>query len=770
MRFILNKRPQHLPPGGVFHLAMNHDLTMETIFSLSAPVAKNTFRTLLALGILANTTSHAADDGQLAPLTVVGSKDRTLELVGSAAYLDSEDIEQQNYSNINRLLAKVPGVYTREEDGFGLFPNLSIRGNLGTRSEKTTIMEDGILMAPAPYSSPGAYYSPNAGRMNAFEILKGSSQVKYGPHTTGGVINYLSTPVPEEELFRGKFSYGSDQTFSAHAYYGDAFDTEHGRFGYLLEMYYQRSDGFRNIQGHGGRDTGFERMEPMLKVFWEPDTLLKQRLEFKYGYTDFDANESYLGLSEADVRSHPYDRYAASMYDNIGAFQNRAYLRYTAEPSPDFNLEATAYYNRFNRNWYKLSKIQGASPHAALLVPTGVTSLRGLTAGDPIEVKANNREYHSYGAELAATYDFVTGALDHSITGGVRLHKDRERRFQWVDTYKSDGMGDFTPDTQGVHGSDSNRRQETVATAIFVEDEIKTGRWTFRPGVRYEHLEFDYDDYNKGISRSDDLNVWAGGVGFSYELCTTDRIFGGVFRGISTPGPKGYTEPLPEDQTDEETSLSYELGWRHADADNHRSFELVGFFTDFDNLLAPATGTGVGDAANGGAAEVYGIEAMLTCDPASASGQAYRLPMYLSATWTRATLENNLATDPENIFTDFQDGDEKGKDIPYIPEWKLAAGVGVDMTRWGANLDITWTSSMYGTAGNYNKPVSSSREGKIDDALQVDLSGWYQVNDYWKLIAGIYNVFDEQNIVSRLPDGPRNGRGRHLYAGFEVEF
>ena len=51
-------------------------------------------------------------------------------------YLDSEDIKQQNYTNINRLLAKVPGVYTREEDGFGLFPNLSIRGNLGTRSEK----------------------------------------------------------------------------------------------------------------------------------------------------------------------------------------------------------------------------------------------------------------------------------------------------------------------------------------------------------------------------------------------------------------------------------------------------------------------------------------------------------------------------------------------------------------------------------------------------------------------------------------------------------
>ena len=146
------------------------------------------------LAVILVVPSSAQNDGELSPLTVVGSKDRAFDLVGSAVYLDGEDIKQQNYTNINRLLAKVPGVYTREEDGFGLFPNLSIRGNLGTRSEKTTIMEDGILMAPAPYSSPGAYYSPNAGRMSAFEILKGSSQVKYGPHTTGGVINYVSTP------------------------------------------------------------------------------------------------------------------------------------------------------------------------------------------------------------------------------------------------------------------------------------------------------------------------------------------------------------------------------------------------------------------------------------------------------------------------------------------------------------------------------------------------------------------------------------------------
>ena len=97
-------------------------------------------------------------------------------------------------------------------------------------------------------------------------------------------------------------------------------------------------------------------------------------------------------------------------------------------------------------------------------------------------------------------------------------------------------------------------------------------------------------------------------------------------------------------------------------------------------------------------------------------------------------------------------------------------GIGIDMTKWGANLDATWTSSMYGTAGNYDKPVTSAREGKIDDALQFDLSAWYQINDNWKLIGGIYNISRRGKYRLRIPEGPRNGRGRHIYGGFEIEF
>lgn len=725
-------------------------------------------KALVAAALGACSQAGLANDF-LSPLVVIGSKDRVLDLVGSAAYLDKSDMDRQHYENINRLLAKVPGVYIREEDGYGNFPNISLRGNLGTRSEKSTIMEDGILMVPAPYSAPAAYYSPNAARMSAFEVMKGSSQVKYGPNSTGGVINYLSTPIPQEATFYGKFLYGSDATFSGHAYYGDTIETEAGTFGYLLEMYYKQTDGFRKIQGHAGRNTGFHRSEPMLKLSWEPKTDLKQKFEFKIGYTDFDADESYLGMTREDLGKNPYGRYAATMFDNIDTLQTRTYLRYSMDPRDNLHLEATAYYNRFNRNWYKLNKINGTSLHKALINTNLVTGLQGLTAGDILDIKANNRDYYSYGVQFAGTYSFTTGALDHSLDLGLRLHKDRIRRFQWVDKYASDGNGSFNLSSLGVHGSDSNRRQETKALSAYVEDSIKTGKWTFRPGIRLEWMDYHYQDYKKHVDLSDTLALLSGGAGFSYAVSDEQKVFGGIYRGVSTPSPQGYTATGSK-HVDEETSIAYELGIRHYDANKGFRAELVGFYTDYDNLIAPATGLGLGQVKNGGAARVYGIEALLTYDLASSANKSFSLPVYLSATWTKATLTKNLDTDSGNIFTDFRGGNEDGKDMPYIPEWKIAAGIGLDMTQWGANLDVTYVSSMYGTAGNYKTALVSAREGKIDDSILVDLSAWYKINDNWKLIAGIQNVFDEEDVVSLIPEGARMGRGRHFYAGFEVQF
>ena len=152
---------------------------------------------------------------EFSPIDVIAERSRLsgfgqnhYRLPGSIGLISKKEVLEFNDTDINRVVSQVPGVYTQEEDGYGLRPNIGMRGTGLERSAKINLMEDGILIAPAPYSSPAAYYSPTAGRMESFEIRKGSSQIKYGPHSTGGSINYVSATIPQKLDFKGTISYG----------------------------------------------------------------------------------------------------------------------------------------------------------------------------------------------------------------------------------------------------------------------------------------------------------------------------------------------------------------------------------------------------------------------------------------------------------------------------------------------------------------------------------------------------------------------------------
>lgn len=153
-------------------------------------------KAILAAAIAAASVSAQAE--LVEESLIIGSKGEARKIAGSGAVVDSQQIETEAATDINQLLKTVPGVYVREEDGSGLRPNIGIRGATSERSEKITLLEDGVMIAPAPYSNPAAYYYPTAMRMNTVEVLKGAPLLRYGPQTTGGVVNMVSSPIPQE--------------------------------------------------------------------------------------------------------------------------------------------------------------------------------------------------------------------------------------------------------------------------------------------------------------------------------------------------------------------------------------------------------------------------------------------------------------------------------------------------------------------------------------------------------------------------------------------
>jgi Fe(3+) dicitrate transport protein len=751
----------------------------------------------------------------LAPITVVGDAVNIPQIAGSAAVIDEQQIQRQTYTNPNRVLQQVPGVYVREEDGFGNFPNISLRGADGGRSSKLTIMEDGIMMAPAPYSDPSAYYSPRIGRMSSIEILKGSSQVRYGPQTTGGVINYLSTPFVElpapmapepapadaknpggksgkspvtptaeegpDSASEGflKSTYGSFNTFYNHAWWGHTQKMDAGTLGVLLEFFHNQSDGYREIDKVGG-DTGFTTIEPMVRLFFEPDSLLKQRFEFRFGYTAFEADETYLGLRDSDLRADPFRRYVASQFDNITSDQFRYSLSHIMQPTDNLRIETTAYYTSFARDWYKLDNVRDVDGNDIGLAEAlgtaglGYDIVRGSAAGS-WKVRSNNREYSTMGIQTRADWSFETGSLEHDLSLGARLHYDESSRFQRDDRVSVNNSGSVLGISRGRQGEAGNREANVLAYSMYIEDSIKLGRLTVKPGVRWEHLELEYTDRAESGnlnrvtgSGSGSLDALAPGVGLVYELTDTWSVFGGYYRGISTPGPREFLR----DGTDIEQSNGYELGVRHYGPAVQT--ELVGFFTDFDSLIVRDNlgGAGGADDANAGSAEVAGLEFAVRWDALASTDSDWRLPLRASATYTHSEITSaSPSGDAESIFS----GGTPGSQLPYIPEFTASAGLGLEYRGFGLYLDGTYTSDMYGTARNTSTQrdfsgTPDARYGKTDDAVILDLSLQYQIRENIRLIAGISNLTGEEYIVSRLPYGARSNQPRSYYGGVEIRF
>ena len=751
-----------------------------------------TLASLLPLSLIGQATSSNSSPADTEPVVqldtfqVIGSQQAVFDTPGSGVYLDSEVLERFSSKNVNDILRQAPGVYVRDEDGYGLFPNISIRGVDTNRSGKVTTMEDGVLTAPAPYSSPSAYYSPTAGRMSGIEILKGSSQIHYGPHTTGGVINYISTPIPETTEGFLSLSYGTDSTINGHITYGGTMENDLGTFGGVVELYHEEADGFREIQKstngayNGSDDTGYERTDYMVKLSFEPNWERRNHFELKFGYSNLDADESYLGLTDADIKNNPYDRYAASALDNIETEHFRSHLRHLVEFDTDSRLSTTLYYSAFARDWNKLDKVDGTNP--AELIETNPGVLQGATLGS-FKIKSNDREYYLFGIQSKYEHSFETGELQHNLTLGARLHKDKIDRYQDAKTYGNvtDGLvfaGDFDDSAASTVSTyadkEGNREQETVALALSAEDRIEVGNWTFSPGLRVEFIDWDYIRRDGGSrptnpeTDSGSYSVFAGGLGIEYELNEQSKLFGGYYRGFSVPSPSGKKDGK---EYDEEISDTFEIGYRYQDV-NSVYLEAAIFYTALSDLIVEDSIAGGAGDGNVGDTETFGLELLVGADFGTLLDQSYGIPVRLAFTYTDATLDGDAASESaESIFAAGKDGNQ----VPYIPEFQISFTTGLEFEKLSLYAILTYVDERYADARNSSDSVNAdgdpdARFGKLDSFITVDLSAKYQLTEDLELFANANNIFEEEYVTSRIPHGPRSGAPRLISAGFNYRF
>jgi len=705
----------------------------------------------------------ALDEVIIKANTILGNKFVAKNRTGAAYFLSTAELAEFNYTDINRALSKIAGINFYEEDGFGLRPNISIRGTSPERSSKIAIMEDGVLISPAPYSASSAYYFPSIARMQAVEVLKGSSQIQYGPYTTGGAINFVSTEIPES--FKGKITtnYGSFNTGQTHSTFGNSFDN----FGYMVEYLNYNSDGFKAL----GNDlnTGFDINEITSKIRLNSSdqSLISQSLEFKFHYYDEISNETYLGLTDDDFDINPSLRYPGSEKDKMDAEHTQYLITHQLNLSERFKITSNLYHNGFKRNWYKLDDIvyNGDSQKISKVLsnPDKYSGHMSLVRGElnetdnSLKVKANNREYVSKGIQTKIDYHWY-GKNDsfNDLEIGFRLHYDDEDRFQWEDMYNINN-GFMSLSKYGDKGSQGNRISSANSFASYIMYKYKLKRFTITPGIRYESIDLERNDYGKSnpqrnkneVSyRQNKVSVFIPGFGLNYSFNNNVSMFGGLHKGYSPPGSS-------EGQKAEE-SINIEIGTRLS----YKKFnsELIFYQNNYTNLLgndlAATGGFGELDPFNAGKALVNGLEFLLRTN--LIENNEVSVPFSLSYTLTNAKFLSDFGS-TQDIWGEVSNGDR----IPYIPIHQLNSSISFQADKYEINL-----------SGNYNGKFSTIANGSVEipSYLIFDISFRYNLSSDITFRSKILNLFDKDYAVSRAPAGLRPGHPFGIYAGFEYRF
>ncbi|MCK8104046.1 TonB-dependent receptor family protein [Pseudoalteromonas sp. 2CM36K] len=706
-----------------------------------------------AVALSLSATAMAKDAGgverNFEQITVIGSQAAINDIPGSATFISDEELQKFEFTDISRVLASVPGVYVQEEDGYGLRPNIGMRGTGTGRNDKISVMEDGVLVAPAPYSAPSAYYFPTMGRMESIEVLKGAASVKYGPRTTGGVLNLLSRSLPTEpNSSTGMLdaALGSDGYYKGHAYFAKEKNNTAG----LIEVFSYGADGFKELPV-GDDNTGFEKNDVLVKfghTFGENDA---HNIEFKVKYSEETSDETYMGLTDADYQQNPNRRYAASQNDEMNTRHNAYQVNYAYRFGEGYEFLATAYLNDFHRNWYKASSVGSSTLEQYSEFEANPTA-EGI---ENIGVKANNRDYQAKGVQS----ELHIPAGDHYITVGVRYHEDEMDRFQWEDKYTLNQDLSMTLTSQGAPGSNSNRLDSAKASTLFIQDEWTMDALVVSAGLRYEDITITREEWAKsdptrslGLTKdiSNDTEILVPSLGATYTLNDNVTLLAGIQKGYAPAAPGNADQ-------DEEESVNIEFGSRF----NAGGFngEVIAFYSDYDNMHGNCTASvgcnddNIGDQYNYGEVEVSGFEfsAGRTFNTASVA-----FPVKLTYTYTDSEFKNTFDSEIWGSV-------EKGDAMPYVPENQVALSFGAEVNNFVVNSQIRYVSDAHAD-------LTNSGLNAIDSRVVWDLAAKYLIDENQKVYLSVDNLFDKTYIANRANGGIQPGKPRSVQMGYSYSF
>jgi Fe(3+) dicitrate transport protein len=666
------------------------------------------------------------DDEDTIEVRVIGNQADAMQRVpGSGTVIGPEEIERADPQDAAELVRRLPGVNVRQDRGGGGRLDIGVRGLDPGRSRRVLLLEDGVPISNNPYAEPDLYWSPPAERWSAVEVVKGSGSILYGPQTVGGVINFITRPVPWRREARVEATGGQRGFFQGMGRYGD----RHGDTGWLTQFLVARGDGFRR--------QGFRTVDALAKV--ETPTSATGLATVKIGLHDNVADSDDVGLTSAMFANDPK---RTTLAPNNAAKLRRIHASVVHEERLDevVSLKTLAYAYGLERRWRRQDYVRFPQAGARYERILGDPTVQGGAIYFEPNYRVLDRRYFVGGVEPRLQLRFATGAVDHSLDVGARLLGETAR-YQQRATEQATSYG-------GQTVLDESRT--TVAVAAYMQDRIGflDEHLLLTPGIRFE-----YAAYSRQIDRqptsdgSEDVDIRGNSdvVGIVPGIGMTAGIpeahgFAGLHVGFSPPRvASSISSSGPTTDLDAERSLTYELGARLTKKGVGK-LSVAGFLNDFFNQVVPSSAGAQTTLVNGGRTRQMGVESAATMELGKLLSEAMIVDLTAQYTLMRAR---------------FSAGSNEGNALPYAPNHLTSTtlDVGHDIAI-GAQLTHRYVGPQYADDQQTVTQDVTGRVGRIDGYHRLDASlRYHESTSGLTATVSVKDLVDRPFVISRRPEG-----------------
>lgn len=441
-------------------------------------------------------------DGYVATRSASATKTDTsiLEIPQSINVVTAEQVQNQGARNLTQALRYTPGL------------------NLGGFTDRNAIADEITSrgFAPTPLYFDGAYV-PYAGSLGGapqidpytlerIEVLKGPASVLFGQNQPGGLVNLVSKRPTDEARHQVKLGAGSYNRINGGFDSSGPLD-EQGTFAYRLV-------GVANKGNDQVEHTHGERTLLAPSLSWSPDeattlTLLAQ-VQHDEGAADYQSLPR-IGSLDRGPNGQRIDRDFYSGDSHYNDYKRDQYiLGYELRHAfnDDLTLRSTARSIDI-RDRYRGFYLRSFASDA------GVTDYTRAN-----RVKLDWRQHNiAYTLDNNLEYRFATGALQHTVLGGVD-YRHFSRKYDGYNAYNVlpvDLYGKNNYATSSVTPQLDTQWDNTVRqTGVYLQDQIRLDQWLLTLGGRHDWAEIDNKDLLAHSIASQRDHKFTGRVGLTY--------------------------------------------------------------------------------------------------------------------------------------------------------------------------------------------------------------------------------------------------------------